>query len=125
MRAMALAIVCLTLGCALLRYEGPLIDVHAHFETDGSPPINPKIGLAALQSEMGLAKVSRVVLMAVVPDHGDEHQIHDALSSFIKAHPKRIVGVGHLRPEQGELAVKELERFPELGFKGVRIVPQN
>src|SRR5579871_4042210 len=48
---------------------------------------------------------------------------NEYIANAAKAHPDRLVGFGTVNPWHAEEAWQELERFPELGLKGLKLHP--
>jgi len=47
--------------------------------------------------------------------------INDNIMETVQVNPKRFVGLGNLPMQDADLAIKELERIKQLGFRGIQI----
>ena len=48
---------------------------------------------------------------------------NELVAGYAREHPDVFVGFGSVDPNKGVVAIQELDRFPELGLKGVKLHP--
>lgn len=101
-----------------------VIDAHAHLALPEEPDTpNPAQDLI---TQMDITSVDVAVILAVATEKGNLNHT-EAYNNFIaetvKQHPERLVGFGSVHPEDGKKSVDELNRFPDLGLKGVKLHP--
>lgn len=95
-----------------------VVDAHCH--------LYPESNTHALLEQMDTASVDVAVILAVAPNNVDKTQhLNEFIADTTKAFPDRFIGFGSVHPKTGEKAVQELERFPDLGLKGVKLHPVN
>ncbi|MFK7988310.1 MAG: amidohydrolase family protein [Sandaracinaceae bacterium] len=107
-------------------YGGPVVDMHTHVLFDGSgmgteqPPT--WVGLSA---EMERAGVTRAGVIAIAPagDLETTRAQNDALHALVQAHPDRLFAIGSVHPDDGELALREIDRIAGLGFSALKLHP--
>jgi len=96
---------------------GPLIDFHVHLERWGQLhyPLADD-GLIAKMDRVGVDVACVNGVLHLVTSEGN-----DAVASFMKRHPGRVVGFAALNPFQHGM-VDELKRCAEqLGFRGIKL----
>ena len=48
---------------------------------------------------------------------------NDKVAAAVKAYPDRVVGLAHINPSLGKIAVSEVERCTSMGLRGVKLHP--
>lgn len=102
-----------------------VIDAHAHLQ---QPPYTsePDEALARdLLTQMDFTSVDMAVIFPVAAHKGNPKntaQYNDFIADMVKKYPQ-FVGFGSVNPLDGKKAVEELDRFPTLKLKGVKLHP--
>lgn len=95
-----------------------VVDAHCHLYPENHE--DPE----ALLHQMDTTAVDVAVILAVAPGNvKDTQQYNDFIADTVKAFPDRFIGFGSVCPTDGKKAVQELERFSDLGLKGVKLHP--
>ncbi len=95
-----------------------VVDAHCHLYA------NNHESAQSLLEQMDTASVDVAVILAVAPHNVKKtQQYNEVIADTVKAFPDRFVGFGSVHPKDGKKAVQELERFPDLGLKGVKLHP--
>lgn len=123
----ALALVAAQDPLAAGRYDGPVIDSHAHVrlaDNDGLDDDQPR-GTAALRALDATAGVQRsaLIVMAGAGDPAAARAQNDALIAAAAADPGRFYPVASVHPMDGDAAIAELERLAALGVKQIKLHP--
>lgn len=109
-----------------------IIDDHVHcpekmrrdsirsYSTLRGSKLNPVDTVEELISVMTKAEVDKFCLFA---PHNDWLWGNQFLRSVAKEYPNRVVPVGVVNPRWGDVAVEEVNKFGEWGFKGLKLIP--
>jgi predicted TIM-barrel fold metal-dependent hydrolase len=117
----------LVAGC-VHRYEGPVIDVHAHLvgpEQLGSYAPGVGVGTGPLLAHLATTQVkhSALIVIAQAGDLPATRALNDHVLTEAVRSGGRLFPVGSVHPDDGELALAELDRLQGLGFKMVKLHP--
>lgn len=109
------------------RYDGPVIDSHAHVrlaDNDGLDDDQP-IGTAALRALDAAAGVQRsaLIVMAGAGDPAAVRAQNDAVIAAAATAPGRFYPVASVHPMDDDAAIAELERLAALGVKQIKLHP--
>lgn len=110
------------------RYPGPVIDVHAHLvraeEIDSyAPGTRPGVEPLLEADAAGQIAVSGLIVMARKGDLEKTRAQNDEVKALAEKTQGRLFPVGSVHPDDGEGALKELERLKSLGFKLIKLHP--
>ncbi|MGD2249274.1 MAG: amidohydrolase family protein [Candidatus Methanofastidiosia archaeon] len=93
-----------------------MVDAHCHLLPQRTP--------ADLISQLDLAAVDMAVVLAVAPEDLEKTKEYNTyISDTVHQYKDRFIGFGSVHPGQKDKAIKELERFPNLGLHGVKFHP--
>ncbi len=93
-----------------------VVDAHAHVALHEP--------LKDLIMQMDMTSVDMAVILFVAEkDVGRTQKYHDFIADTVKGAPDRFIGFGSVHPDGGKKALEELDRFPDLGLKGVKFHP--
>ena len=109
------------------RYDGPIIDVHAHFRTgpdDGLAPTQP-IGVDALRALEERAGVTRAGLIVIARAGAieDTRRRNDAVIAAALASAGFFFAIASVHPADGEAALAELDRLAAAGVRVIKLHP--
>jgi uncharacterized protein len=122
-------------GCSLLSqsknkmdYSGPIIDMHVHISFDTQEalsmnrqfPPNPK-NIVKSNNRSNITYSSAIVI-AQKGNIESTKKLNDNLLSFVEKNPS-FFAIGSVHPDDGTLAVKELQRISRLGIKAIKLHP--
>jgi uncharacterized protein len=125
-------------GCALLfamsaqaanaaHYDGPIIDMHAHYRYGDRPSVAPghAAGTEALLKLDDAADVvqSALIVIASKGNVQDTSAQNDAVLKAAKESDGRFFPIVSVHPHDGSLALEELERVAKLGARVVKLHP--
>jgi predicted TIM-barrel fold metal-dependent hydrolase len=103
--------------------QADVIDAHAHLLLNEEDAGNPAEDLLL---QMDMAGVDMAVVLAVATDKNDlshTQKYNDFIADAVKMTPQRLIGFGSVHPLDGKEALKELDRFPDLHLKGIKLHP--
>lgn len=109
------------------RYDGPIIDVHAHLRTgadDGLAPSQPE-GTAALRALEQAAGVTRAGLIVIARAGAieDTRRRNDAVIAAARDSDGFFFAVASVHPADGEAALAELDRVAAAGVRMIKLHP--
>jgi uncharacterized protein len=120
----------LLVGCAHLpeRYDGPVVDVHAHLvqpDQLGSyaPGVKPGTGPLMELIRATPVKHSALIVIALKGDLAATRALNDLVLAEANKGGGVLFPVGSVHPDDGDLALAELDRLHALGFKMVKLHP--
>lgn len=97
-----------------------VIDIHAHLALPGTLYKGHEATADDLIQQMEMNSVDLAVVLAVASDK--EKEYNDFIADTVQEFPDRFIGFGSVHP-QNKNALKELDRFQDLGLQGVKIHP--
>jgi len=103
-----------------------IVDAHAHLAMPGNLFENHEASPEDLILQMDIASVDMAVILAVASEKGNlkaTRKYNDFIADTVKRFSDRFIGFGSVHPEDGRKAAEELDRFPDLGLKGVKLHP--
>jgi uncharacterized protein len=125
-------------GCALLfsmslqsvsaaHYEGPIVDMHAHYRYGDRPSVAPGHAagtevLLKLDDAAGVVQ-SALIVIATKGNVHDTSTQNDAVLKAAKESGGRFFPIVSVHPHDGSLALAELERVAKLGARVVKLHP--
>lgn len=109
-------------------YSGPVIDLHAHvfFDERVAASVNPDMLATPDRFLEDVADPRLVKAAALVIAPGGEQEtreLNDQLREFVSRSDGALLAVGSVHPDDGEQALKELQRLAETGFAMVKLHP--
>ncbi|MCY1018139.1 amidohydrolase family protein [Pyxidicoccus sp. MSG2] len=128
------ALLVLFTGCAhtpapTARYSGPLIDIHTHVSWSAQSRLGESQpegteALLALAAKAGVEKTG-IIVMAPRGQLDVTRQLNDQVLEAARQSQGRLFPVGSVHPEDGDLALAELERLKGLGFRMIKLHPNS
>jgi predicted TIM-barrel fold metal-dependent hydrolase len=100
-----------------------VIDAHVHL------PLNEKGAGNSVEDlilQMDMAGVDMAVVLAVATEKNNlphTQKYNDFIADAVKMAPRRLIGFGSVHPLDGKKALRELDRFPDLHLKGIKLHP--
>ncbi len=101
-----------------------LIDAHAHLALPEQPDIENQA--EDLITQMDITSVDAAVILAMATEKGNlklTERYNDFIADTAKKFSDRFIGFGSVHPGDGKKALEELDRFCDLGLKGLKVHP--
>ncbi|MGE0174772.1 MAG: amidohydrolase family protein [Oligoflexales bacterium] len=128
--AMALFFSFCSSAFAQQKYSGKIIDTHGHVWFDDAEakaifPIRPGTADANLESlkKTGISRAGIIVMATVKGDMVRTRKLNDQVVEFSKKHPDLVYPIGSVHPDDGDDALKELERLANLKIRVIKLHP--
>ena len=113
-------------GAGPERYDGPIIDTHAHLRLEGEGGVNDQpVGTAALEQLDRAAGVTQSALI-VIARRGQTaltRQHNDAAMAAAAASGGRFFAIPSVHPLDGAEAIAELDRLAKLNVREIKLHP--
>jgi uncharacterized protein len=118
-----------TQASAQKTYSGKIIDIHGHtWFSDAEAkaiwpfrPATPETNIANVK-KLGIAKAG-IIVMAPKGDMKKTREQNDQVVKFASEYPDKIIPIGSVHPDDGEDALKELERLARMKVKIIKLHP--
>jgi predicted TIM-barrel fold metal-dependent hydrolase len=107
-------------------YTGPIIDFHLHPSLDDEEIAKkPDLVIDNIRKQMDRAGVQSSALITIAHKGDIERTVkeNDQIIALAKKSPGRFFPIASVHPDDGELALKELERLAKLGIKVIKLHP--
>lgn len=115
-----------TTGCLQApRYSGPVIDIHTHLDPEGEiipPRVADEVTLLAELRRLPEARAG-VVTIAPKGDLPATRALNDRLLALVRAHPEELFALASVHPDDGPLALDEVDRVAAAGAAGLKLHP--
>lgn len=102
-----------------------IIDAHVHLAPPGGQYKLYEATPEDVITQMDNNSVDMAVILAVAPKGNTTltGKYNDFIADTVKKFPDRFIGFGSVHPIDGKKALEELDRFPGLGLKGLKVHP--
>lgn len=108
-------------------YEGPVIDMHVHLEPEHEIVPLRVADAATVRREFDGLRLARAGLITIAPkgDLAATRAQNDRVLSMVRESPSRFFAIVSVHPDDGALALEELDRVAALGASGLKLHPNS